>query len=63
MLRWSVIIISGLLLIGFGGWVVSGLPRHAEAASVRIDPMAMTGTKTTLPTQRYDDYSLVFPSL
>jgi hypothetical protein len=62
MLRWSIIITAGLMLAGFGGWVVSGMPHHAQAAAVQIDPMGMTGTKT-LPTQHYDDYSLVFPTL
>jgi hypothetical protein len=62
MLRWFVIMTAGLMLVGLGGWVFSGMPREAHATKVQMDPMAMTGTKA-LPTQHYDDYSLVFPSL
>jgi hypothetical protein len=47
MRKWSVVITLGLMLIGFGGWVFSGMPREAQAGSAQIDP----------------DYSLVVPAL
>ena len=50
------------LMLGLGGWAVS-MPHGRVAPSaggLQIDAIQSTIDAKTLPTQHYDDYSLVF---
>jgi hypothetical protein len=56
-----VIAIAAALMLGLGGWAIS-MPhdRMAPPTALQMDPLKiMTGAKN-LPTQHFDDYSLVF---
>jgi len=49
-------------MLGLGGWAASTPHARVAAAStgLRIDAIQATVNAKTLPTQHYDDYSLVF---
>jgi hypothetical protein len=52
---------AAALMLGLGGWATSmSHGRIAASTGLRIDAIQATVTATSLPTQRYDDYSLVF---
>jgi len=55
-----VIAIAAALMLGLGGWAISMPHGMAPPTGLQMDPLKiMTGAKN-LPTQHFDDYSLVF---
>ncbi len=53
--------VATVMIAGVGGWVISA--RGGQVAfpiSAQVDPFQAMATARDLPTQHYDDYSLVF---
>ena len=57
---------GALILAGFAGWAIpSNRPLQAKASSAiepRMDPFSMMAGRKDLPTEEFQDFSLVFPS-
>ena len=57
---------GALILAGFAGWAIpSNRPLQAKASSAiepRMDPFSMMAGTKDLPTEEFQDFSLVFSS-
>ena len=57
---------GALILAGFAGWAIpSNRPLQSKASSAiepRMDPFSMMAGTKDLPTEEFQDFSLVFPS-
>ena len=62
----AAVAVGALILAGFAGWAIpSNRPLQAKASSAiepRMDPFSMMAGTKDLPTEEFQDFSLVFPS-
>ena len=62
----AAVAVGALILAGFAGWAIpSNRPLQAKASSAiepRMDPFSMMVNAKDLPTEEFQDFSLVFSS-
>jgi hypothetical protein len=52
--------VAALILACIAGWAVSDTPARATPTTVQIDPFTLMTSAKQLPTEHFEDYSLVF---
>ena len=64
--RFAAVAAGALILAGIAGWVYpSHRPLEAKASTsieAKIDTLSVMSTAKDLPTEEFEDFSLVFPS-
>lgn len=63
MRKFGLVAPAALILAGFGGWIAATSQARVapSMSSASIAPLQIMAASSNLPTERFVDYSLVYP--